>query len=197
MQLSVSLSSARRFIEQTRGVYAASAGMEERIARIKPLLASLLEDRALKEASTKWPNLNDWASERITNLLFYEDADYGFVLNALVKDPHDKTPVHDHGHTWTLYGVLSGGETVFRYRRTDDGRSARAALAPVDQREVRPGYIDVVPPFEIHAELNGNTRTVGLIFRTQRVGTYLQNWYDDHGTVRKHPGPEQVPYDLV
>jgi predicted metal-dependent enzyme (double-stranded beta helix superfamily) len=189
--MGVSLSCARRFIEQSRAVYAAASSADEGVPQIKPLLATLLADPALKEACTKWPNLNDWANQRIANLLFYEDADYGFVLNALVKDAGNKTPVHDHGHTWTLYGVLSGGETVIRYRRTDDG------LAAIDQREVTPGYIDVVPPFEIHAEWNGTARTIGLIFRTQRVGTYLQNWYDANGSVRKHPGPEQVPYDLA
>jgi predicted metal-dependent enzyme (double-stranded beta helix superfamily) len=195
--MSVGLASAQRFIDEARRVCAATASPEERIPRIKPLLAALLAAPELKQACAKWPNLNDWANERIANLLFYEDPDYGFVLNALVKEAAEKTPVHDHGHTWVLYGVLCGGETVFRYRRTDDGRGARAELAPHDQREVTPGYIDVVPPFEIHAEKCGNERTIGLIFRTQRAGTYLQNWYDPDGTVRKHPGPEQVPYDLV
>jgi predicted metal-dependent enzyme (double-stranded beta helix superfamily) len=196
-EMGVGLPSARRFIEQTRAVYATCATMEERMPRIKPLLAALLEDGALKEACASWPNLNDWANERIANLLFYEDPDYGFVLNALVKDPKNKTPVHDHGHTWVLYGVLCGGETVIRYRRTDEGRAAQAELARVDQRRVTPGYIDVVPPFEIHAEWNDDARTIGLIFRTQRVGTYMQNWYDERGAVRKHPGPEQIPYELA
>ena len=45
----------------------------------------------------------------------------GFVVNALVKDPGEQTPIHDHAHTWTLYGVLEGGEKVTRYRRADDG----------------------------------------------------------------------------
>jgi len=191
--MSVTLASARRFIEETRAVYASAPTIEERIACIKPLLATLLADRALQEACAAWPNLNDWQSERIANLLFYEDPDYGFVLNALIKDPRDKTPIHDHGHTWVLYGVLTGAETVIRFRRDDDD----AVLARVDQRRVQPGYIDVVPPHEIHAEWNDDTRTIGLIFRTQRVGTYLQNWYDENGAVRKHPGPEQVPYDLT
>jgi len=194
--MSVTLSSARRFIQEVRAVYAATASLDERMSRIKPLLAGLLADPALKQAGAKWPNLNDWANERIANLLFYEDPDYGFVLNALVKEAGEKTPVHDHGHTWVLYGVLSGGETVLRYRLEDESRSGHGALAPLDQREVTPGYIDVVPPFEIHAERCGNARTIGLIFRTQRVGTYMQNWYDPDGAVRKHPGPEQVPYDL-
>ena len=195
--MSVALPVVRQFIDQAKSVYAGCASIEDRMTGIRPLLAALLEDPSLKAASATWPNLNDWANERIANLLFYEDPQYGFVLNALVKEAGEKTPVHDHGHTWVLYGVLCGGETVFRYRRTDDGRSGQAMLEPQDQREVTPGYIDVVPPFEIHAEQCGSERTIGLIFRTQRVGTYMQNWYDPGGAVRKHPGPEQVPYDLV
>jgi predicted metal-dependent enzyme (double-stranded beta helix superfamily) len=191
--MSVRLPAARRFIEETRALYAGCGATEERIARLRPLLASLLSDPALKDAAARWPNLNDWANERIANLLFYEDPDYGFVLNALVKDAGEKTPIHDHGHTWTLYGVLTGGETVLRYRRMAQG----AGLERLDERQVAPGYIDVVPPFEIHAEFNGDTRTAGLIFRTQRVGTYLQNWYQEDGGVRKHSGPQQVPFDLA
>ena len=153
--MSVSLPSARRFIEETRALYAGCASLEERMTRVRPMLQALLADPALKEAAARWPNLNDWANERITNLLFYEDADYGFVLNALVKDAGDKTPIHDHGHTWTLYGVLTGGETVVRYQRAAAGME----LQSVDERRVTPGYIDVVPPFEIHAEFNGEART--------------------------------------
>ena len=191
--MAVRLASARRFIDATRLLYAADSSVEERMARVRPLLATLLEDPELKETARRWPDLNDWANARITNLLFFEDPDYGFVLNALVKGPGEKTPIHDHGHTWTLYGVLAGGETVVRYRRA----AQEMGLESVDQRQVTPGYIDVVPPFEIHAEFNGEARTVGLIFRTQRVGTYLQNWYGADGSVRKHSGPEQVPYDLA
>ena len=49
------------FIEQSRDVYAASPAMDQRIPRIKPLLAALLEDPALKQACTKWPNLKSFA----------------------------------------------------------------------------------------------------------------------------------------
>jgi len=191
--MSVSLPSARRFIDETRALYAGCGSLEERIRHVRPLLGALLADPALKEAAARWPNFNDWANERISNLLFYEDPEYGFVLNALVKDAGDKTPIHDHGHTWTLYGVLTGGEKVVRYRRV----APDVALEKMDERQVTPGYIDLVPPFEIHAEFNGDARTVGLIFRTQRVGTYLQNWYREDGGARKHSGPEQVPYDLA
>ena len=187
-----SQSALEKFIQSARQLFAEEKDRVKRWENISPLLEELLADKNIKEQSKRWPDCSQ-GSDRAENLLFYEDPDYGFVLNALIKDPRDKTPIHDHGHTWVLYGVLTGAETVIRFRRDDDD----AVLARVDQRRVQPGYIDVVPPHEIHAEWNDDTRTIGLIFRTQRVGTYLQNWYDENGAVRKHPGPEQVPYDLT
>ena len=29
--------------------------------------------------------------------------------------------VHDHGDVWTLYGLIEGHETMYRYARTDGG----------------------------------------------------------------------------
>ena len=193
------LPAVQRFIDDVRAVFAETAAPEERFRRVEPLLARLLADRDLKERSRTWPNGNDPANDRYVNLLFYEDPDYGFVLNALVKDPGAATPVHDHAHSWTLYGVLEGGERVVRYRRLDDGRSPTSArLEKLGDHAVVPGYIDFVPPYDIHAEYNGEARTVGVIFRSHKVGTFLQNFYDPAtGAIRQHTGPEQVPYDLV
>lgn len=63
--MSVSLPSAQRFIEEVRAVYAMTASLEDRVRRVRPLLAALLETSELREAAAKWPNLNDWANERI------------------------------------------------------------------------------------------------------------------------------------
>jgi predicted metal-dependent enzyme (double-stranded beta helix superfamily) len=193
------LAAVQGFIDSVRGIYAVTTSDDERFRRVRPLLADLLADRDLQERSRSWPCGNDPANERYVNLLFYEDADYGFVLNALVKNPGETTPVHDHAHSWTLYGVLQGGERVVRYRRLDDGGNAdTATLEKLDDHAVAPGYIDFVPPYEIHAEFNGDARTVGVIFRSHKVGTFLQNWYDPAtGNVRQHLGPVQVPYELA
>lgn len=32
-------------------------------------------------------------------LLFYEDPDFGFVINGLTKTPHTRTQIHDHAHS--------------------------------------------------------------------------------------------------
>ena len=99
-----------RFIDEMRALYAEPMDPKDRFDKARPLLQTLLSDAELRERSKSWPSGSDHANRDYTNLLFYEDPDYGFAVNALVKDPGEQTPIHDHAHTWTLYGVLEGGE---------------------------------------------------------------------------------------
>jgi len=192
------LPAMEKFIEQVRGIYAGTESMEQRFTLIEPLLKELLADEELREASKSWPFRNDPQNGYIENLLFYEDPDYGFVLNSLLKKPNESTPVHDHGHVWTMYGVLRGAEKVVRFERTDeDDNAEHADLKRLAEHEVAPGYIDVVRPYEIHVEHSGNEHVVGIIFRNQRVGGFLQNYYDEEtGKIRPTKGPVQIPYEL-
>lgn len=188
----------QRFIDDVRALYDEGLDDRARFERAKPLLARLLEDDTLKERAASWPSGSDDVNRHYQNLLFYVDPDHGFAINALVKDPGQQTPIHDHGESWTLYGVLQGGETVVRYRRTDEtGDAGPAELELVGEHAVTPGYIDFVPPDDAHAEYNGAHRTVGVILRSRKLGDFLQNWYDlETGAIEKHVGPEQVPYEL-
>ena len=187
------LPAMRDFIERMRALCAATGDEAERFEKARPYLQDLLEDAELRRRSASWPSRNDPAAGHYENLLFYEDPDYGFVLNALIKEPGEATPVHDHGRVWTVYGVLEGGETVHRYRRV----GGAAELEMVGDHEVSPGYIDFVPPGEIHAEYNGPERTVGVILRSANVGTNRQTWYDlETGERLERFGPKQVPYAL-
>ncbi len=161
-------------------------------------LRDLLADDDLKRHAKTWPD-SLTVEGKPGNLLFYEDPDYGFVLNALIKAPGVKTSIHDHGKSWTLYGVLEGGEDVTRFERTDDGPQVPqvAAIRDAGTHEVVPGYIDFVPPWEIHQECNTDQRTIGFIVRSQRSGTFVQNRFDPaSGAVDQYDGPVQVPYKL-
>lgn len=193
------LTAVKEFVDEVRKVYAGVDSMEVRFAQINPLLRSLLKDRELLEVSKSWPFRNDPSCGYIENLLFYEDPDYGFVLNSLMKKPGESTPVHDHAHTWTLYGVLRGTERVVRFKRKDDGSSDEyAELERLDERDVVPGYIDFVRPYEIHVEHTGaDEPVVGVIFRDKRVGDFFQNYYDlGSGKINKTKGPVQIPHPL-
>ena len=94
--------------------------------------------------------------------------------------------------------MLDGYESIERYERLDDG--AKADYADIRQTEkvnVDPGKVDLVGPFQIHAEESGEERTVAIIVRAQKAGSFLQGRYDP--ATKKYwqgYGPEQIPYEL-
>ncbi len=186
----------RPFVEAARALWREQLSDEARWQKIGRLMPMRLVSEALRESARSWPGPGS-ESRHAQNLLFYEDPDYRFVINGLVKRPGDDTPIHDHAHTWTVYGVLSGAEQVVRFRRIDDGTAPRATLEPVDDYTVAPGYVDVVPPGLLHAEYASGERTVAVIVRSERVGGFPQNMVDaPSGRVTQAPGPEQIPYRL-
>jgi predicted metal-dependent enzyme (double-stranded beta helix superfamily) len=183
---------ADTFIAGVRRLYAEVPDEAARWERIAALLGDLLAEPRLQTQAADWP-------ERAENLLFYEDPDYGFVINGLIKAPDKRTAIHDHAQLWTAYGVLAGHETVERYERLDDG--ARPDYAEVRQSAslaVGPGTVDLVPPWQIHAEASGAERTVAVIVRSGKPGAFLQNRFDpDTRRTWQGYGPVQIPYALV
>ncbi len=187
------LPTVEKFVSEMRDTCEKLEG-EPRWVRCGELLRELLQDRALQDHAEHWP-VGQFDGGKVNNLLFYEDADHGFVINGLIKNPGGRAMVHDHGKSWTVYGVLSGHERIARYRETRDDSGA------VGHDEIRsvqcgPGEVDIVRPWEIHAEYAGNERTVAVIVRSQRSGTFEQFRYHDDGGKVRFPGPNQVPYDL-
>jgi len=192
------LPAARRFVDEVRALYASGLEGETLWNRIRDAMKPLLTDPDLKESTRSWP-LTVEGAPRVRNLLFYEDPDYGFVLNATVRKPDLVTNIHDHGDVWTLYGLIEGRETMFRYARTDDAPRdvGPAALKVVSRHEIGPGDIDAVPPGEIHQEHAGPEPSMAFIVRAQRAGTFKQRNFDaDTGAVTLNDGPLLVPYEL-
>jgi predicted metal-dependent enzyme (double-stranded beta helix superfamily) len=181
-------------IQQLRQVWASVSDIETRMKRAETLLKVMLADPRIIAHSKQWP----WTPGQ--NLLLYEDPDHHFVVNATVRKPGSKGAVHDHGHSWTLYGLVEGTERIERYTRLDDGkRAGHAELELIADREMGPGGVDFVPPYEVHAERGGPDRSVAIIVRSERmVGRFKQHMFDtDKNTVVEGWGPEQVPYELV
>ena len=193
------LPAVEAFVEQVRALFGDGGDEREIWTKACDYLRDLLADDDLKRHAVTWPS--SLAVEgKPGNLLFYEDPDYGFVLNALIKAPNLKTSIHDHGKSWTLYGVLEGGERVTRFSRSDGGPKvpSEATIEAAGAHDVVPGYIDFVPPWEIHQEINTDQRTIGFIIRSQRSGTFVQNRFDpETGAVHQYDGPVQVPYQLA
>ena len=195
------MSSARlpvleKFIHELRQVWSTNADNQSRMERAKPLLEKFVMEPSLKAHSRDWPS-----TEGHKNLLLYVDPEYDFVINAVVRVPGRKGSIHDHASAWVLYGLLDGTESLERYDRIDDGKKpgyAELKLASVTTGSQ--GKVDIVPPRAIHAEQGGDTRSVAIIVRSQKLGqgTVLQGRYDPTAKTRTEGyGPTQVPYDLV
>src|ERR671923_757979 len=116
-----------KFIQDLRAAWTELRDTEQRMKRVKVLLQQLLKDPSIKEHSKNWPS-----TEGHKNLLLYEDPDYQFVVNAVVRTPGRNGRIHDHAHAWTAYGVLDGTEQLERYRRIADQRQKRRALIELE-----------------------------------------------------------------
>ena len=195
------MSSAKRlpafekFIQDLRAVWTDLPDMAARMKKARKLLEELVQDPSLREASKSWPS-----TEGRKNLLFYEDPDHGFAVNGVVRAPGRKGSIHDHAHAWTAYGILDGSESLERFRRVDDGsQEGYAKLELESVTEGKPGKVDLVPPFDVHAEQGGPTRSVAVILRSERVaGKVLQGSYNmENNTYRQIEGPTNIPYEIT
>jgi predicted metal-dependent enzyme (double-stranded beta helix superfamily) len=183
------------FIQSAHAAWAALPDTESRMKKIKILLEGLVNDPAVREHAKSWP-----CTEGHKNLLLYEDPDYGFVVNAVVRTPGRDGRIHDHAHAWTAYGVLDGIERLERYRRLDDAKRSGYALIQLESiSEGTPGKVDLVQPFAIHSEKGGPERSVAVIVRSERlVGRFLQGRYDAKADkYDQSEGPTQVPFEVA
>ncbi len=190
-----------RFVRKTRGLFASEPDLEKRWAALAPVLAELLADHEVQEASKDWPDCIP-TDGRAENLLFFEDPEFGFAVNGLTKTPERygaRPLIHDHAHIYTLYGVLDGHDRVERYERLDDrSRPDYAEVRQVADLYVGPGEIDLVKPYEIHTEITAGERTVAVIIRSQKSGSFNQGRYDpETNRYWESLGPRQTPCEML
>ena len=81
----------------------------------------------------------------------------------------------------------------------DRTKEGYAKLELESVTEGKPGQVDLVPPFEIHAEQGGPTRSVAVILRSERAaGKATQGSYDIvRNTIRQADGPTNMPYEIA
>jgi predicted metal-dependent enzyme (double-stranded beta helix superfamily) len=185
----------QKFIQELRAAWSELPDMQARMEKGASLLEELVKDPSLRNAAKFWPS-----TEGRKNLLFYEDPDFNFAINGVVRVPGRKGSIHDHAHAWTAYGILDGTESLERFRRVDDwSKEGYAKLELESVTEGKAGKVDLVPPFDIHAEQGGPTRSVAIILRSERVaGKTTQGSYDiEKQTIRQIDGPIQVPYEIT
>jgi predicted metal-dependent enzyme (double-stranded beta helix superfamily) len=195
---------ADRFISETRELFQHESDVDKRWDALKPILVRLLADSEIQEASRRWPDPGV-VEGRGGNLLFYEDPDYGFVINGQVHEPgrRQTEPVsaHDHGQNYTAYGLLDGHERIVMFERTDD--RSKPDIAEVEKTAdyvAGPGDIHLARPKDIHVELSIGERTAAIIVRSMRDGgpNNLHGRYDlVTSAYRESPGPRQVPAEIL
>lgn len=187
------LPAVEKFVSDMREVCRTVDG-DKRWEKCRELLRELLKDGELGKHAEDWP-VGGYDGRKVDNLLFYEDPDHGFVINGLIKNPGGRAMIHDHGKAWTVYGLLRGNERIVRYREVA-GADGDVGYEEADSFACGPGEVDVVRPWEIHSEYAGDEKTVAVIVRSQRSGTFDQYRYFDDGGKEKYGGPNQVPYEL-
>ena len=188
------LPAVEKFVAEMRTACAAGLEGEARWRRCAGLLSELLEDPELKAHAQNWP-VGGYDGRKVDNLLFYEDPDYGFALNGLIKNPGGRAMIHDHGPSWTVYGLLEGRERIVRFGAVTD-KDGTKRLEETMSMECGPGDVDIVPPHEIHSEYAGDRKTIAFIVRSQRTGTFGQKGYENGVDGEPVSGPNQVPYAL-
>jgi predicted metal-dependent enzyme (double-stranded beta helix superfamily) len=193
-----------RFIGQTRDLFEVQPDVDKRWEALKPILVQFLADPDVREASRAWP-VPGVVEGRGGNLLFYEDPDYGFVINGQIHEPGrrqtEPTSAHDHGQNYTAYGLLDGHERIVMYERIDDGSQAdRAEVRKSADYLAGPGDIHLARPRDIHVELSTGERTAAIIVRSMRDGgpNNLHGRYDlvSNG-YRESAGPRQIPAEML
>ena len=192
------LPAAALFVDCVRALFKTGLEGELLWTKIKEVMAPLLEDQGLRSAANSWPATVE-AAPSVKNLLFYEDPDFGFVLNATVRKPNLLTNIHDHGDKWTLYGLITGNEIMHRYKRTDGGDPDRgpAVIKKLGSHKMAPGDIDVVPPGAIHQEQAGPAQSIAFIVREAKGGTFTQHHFKlETGEVTCNTGPGLIPRSL-
>ena len=190
------LPAAEKFVEEMRKVFADGVPESDRWDCCRELLKNLIADPEIISHAKNWPvtgfNPN---TNRVQNLLFYEDPDYDFVINALIKKPGGYAMIHDHGPSWTIYGVLEGKERIVHFD-AEELTNGKFRTTESNAEFCGPGQVDIVPPWLIHSEFAGDEKSIAVIVRSKRSGTFKQFRYLEDGSRIVIKGPEQVPFAL-
>ncbi len=194
MERDAMLPAVETFVARLREACAAGLEGEARWRRCGELLVELLADEALKAHARTWP-IGGFDGKKVDNLLFYVDPDYGFALNGLIKKPGGRATIHDHGPSWTVYGLLEGTERIVRFEVETDA-AGKKALRESRSVACGPGDVDIVPPHEIHSEFAGENKSIAFIVRSQKTGTFAQRGFENGPEGEPIPGPNQVPFAL-
>jgi hypothetical protein len=82
--------------------------------------------------------------------VLYEDKDLGFQVLAHVNDKARKSPPHDHGASWAIYGQATRHTDMIEWERTG-GDDSHAELKEVKRYRLNPGQAGIYQNGAIHS----------------------------------------------
>ena len=90
-----------KFIQDIRASWAQLPDTETRMKKTAELLRGLVGDETMRQHCKNWPS-----SDGHKNLLLYEDPDYGFVINAVVRVQGAQGGGRNVGEACHMYDVF-------------------------------------------------------------------------------------------
>ena len=132
------------FVKDAQAALRASNGPASR-EQVRLLLEKLL-------ANKQFVNEAVGPSAPMGTRKLYEDKDLGFVVLAHCNAKAHKSPPHDHGSSWAVYGQAVSHTDMSEFRRLDAGTGAgEAKLEKVRSYRLEPGHAGVYDVGAIHA----------------------------------------------
>jgi len=132
------------FVEDAQAALKGSAGPASR-EKVRVLLEKLLANKQFVDEA-----VGPSAPEGTRKL--YEDKELGFVVLAHCNAKPHKSPPHDHGSSWAVYGQAVSHTDMSEYKRLDPGQGAgEAKLEKVKSYRLEPGHAGVYDVGAIHA----------------------------------------------
>ena len=132
------------FVKDTRAALSAHNDPSGR-QQVRTLLEKLLTNRQFVDEAV------GPAAPMGTRKL-YEDKELGFVVLAHVNAKGHRSPPHDHGSSWAVYGQAIKHTDMTEYRRVDGGSDAgEAKLEKVKSYRLEPGRAGVYDVGAVHA----------------------------------------------
>lgn len=81
----------------------------------------------------------------------YHDPETDFHVLAHCFTNGSKSPPHDHGQSWAIYGQTVGHTDMAVWNRTDDrSDNSKVALEIAEQYRLNPGDVGIFHPGDIH-----------------------------------------------
>ena len=132
------------FVKDTQAALAGDGGPAGR-EKVRQLLEKLLANRQFVDEAVgpKAP---------MGTRKLYEDKNLGFVVLAHCNAKPHKSPPHDHGSSWAVYGQAIKHTDMSEFRRLDAGTGAGAAkLEKTRSYRLEPGHAGIYDVGAIHA----------------------------------------------